>query len=564
MSSPESQSAPLVEPAGRDTVSVTADLPAAPIDAGLAVFREALHNDFTIVDVQREAAVYEPRDARLDLWPHLELAREVARRGTPEIIAEEPPLVLLAIPVILPAQTTTRVALGAFLSTGSADADALAASAATLGFASDELAGWKAGQHAWQPDVLLRMATLLIEQQLGRREVKRLRSEVEQITTQMLDTYEEITLLHRLTQNLKISRRDTELGRLALEWLSAVMPVEGLALKLNAVTADRAVSHDIRTSPVILRCGKFPISNADFDRFVLDLGTGKATEPVVVNRRVTSDAAWPYPAVREAVAVRLCEGEKSFGHLVAINHSEGDELGTVEASLASSVAAILGIHGSNTDLYRRQAEFLAGMVRALTSAIDAKDPYTCGHSDRVARIAVRLAQQLGADAETLNTLFLSGLLHDIGKIGVDDRVLRKPGKLTPAEFEQIKRHPELGYYILRDLKQLDRVLPVVLHHHENWDGSGYPHGLSGHEIPELARIVAVADGFDAMSSDRPYRSGMPIDRLEEIFRNGSGKQWDAEVIAAYFAAREDIIPIVNQRPHNFDFDFAQWSMTTMN
>ena len=158
------------------------------------------------------------------------------------------------------------------------------------------------------------------------------------------------------------------------------------------------------------------------------------------------------------------------------------------------------------------------MVRALTSAIDAKDPYTCGHSDRVARVAVRLAEELGCDRKLIDTIYLSGLLHDVGKIGIDDNVLRKPGKLTDGEYEHIKtprrdRLPHPG-----DIKQLDEVLPVVLHHHEQWDGRGYPQGLAGKEIPLLARIVAVADSFDAMASDRPYRQGMPDEKLDDHAR----------------------------------------------
>ena len=228
--------------------------------------------------------------------------------------------------------------------------------------------------------------------------------------------------------------------------------------------------------------------------------------PFVVNRPATDMPDWPWPEVRELVVVPLAEGDRSFGWLLAFNHVSGGEFGTVEASMLSSVGAILGIHSGNTELYQQQREIFAGVVRALTSAIDAKDPYTCGHSDRVARVSVRLAEELGCDRRALDTIYLSGLLHDVGKIGIDDNVLRKPGKLTEAEYEHIKTHAEIGYKILSDIKQLDEVLPVVLHHHEQWDGKGYPHGLAGDEIPLLARIVAVADSFDAMGSDRPYRA----------------------------------------------------------
>jgi putative nucleotidyltransferase with HDIG domain len=194
----------------------------------------------------------------------------------------------------------------------------------------------------------------------------------------------------------------------------------------------------------------------------------------------------------------------------------------------------------------------------MTSAIDAKDPYTCGHSDRVARISVRLAQELGCDQQLLQTLYMGGLLHDIGKIGIDDAVLRKPSRLSDEEYEHIKQHPELGCRILADLTPLSDVLPAVLHHHEQWDGNGYPCALSGEQIPLMARIMAVADAYDAMSSDRPYRKGMPADRVDEIFRGGAGSQWDPEVVAAFFSAREDIRCISSHERANLTLNVQQW------
>ena len=119
-------------------------------------------------------------------------------------------------------------------------------------------------------------------------------------------------------------------------------------------------------------------------------------------------------------------------------------------------------------------------------------------------------------------------------------MLRKPGPLTPAEFEHIKTHPELGCRILDGVKQLDKVLPVVRHHHEAWNGGGYPAGLKGEETPFLARIVAVADSIDAMSSDRPYRKGMPDEKLDAILRDGAGKQWDPKIVEAAFQVRDEL------------------------
>jgi putative nucleotidyltransferase with HDIG domain len=254
----------------------------------------------------------------------------------------------------------------------------------------------------------------------------------------------------------------------------------------------------------------------------------------------------------------MLEEDRALGYLIAINHTDEAEFGTIEANLLASVSAMLGVHCSNRDLYRQQDEFLASVVRALTSAIDAKDPYTCGHSDRVARVATRIAQHLGCDTEFLSTIYMAGLLHDIGKIGIDDAVLRKAGRLTEAEFEHIKQHPALGYKILADIKPFATVLPAVLHHHEQWDGKGYPCQLAGEQIPYMARILSVADAYDAMTSNRPYRPGMPEERARKIFEDGAGRQWDPEVLTAFFAIYDDICAIVQDERARLPLDVEQW------
>ena len=239
------------------------------------------------------------------------------------------------------------------------------------------------------------------------------------------------------------------------------------------------------------------------------------------------------------------DGDHPCGWLIALNHrgsaAEGIcDFGSVEIQLLSSVGTILGIHNSNLALYREQSKLLASSVEALTSAIDAKDRYTSGHSNRVAYFSASLAERLGLSKMDRETIYLAGLLHDIGKIGIDDSVLNKAGELNDEEYEQIKLHPQLGYEILKGVQQLDKVLPIVLHHHEAWDGSGYPHGLQATEIPRMARIMAVADAFDAMSSDRPYRKGMADEKMDAILRAGAGTQWDPEVVEAFFEIREEI------------------------
>jgi HD-GYP domain-containing protein (c-di-GMP phosphodiesterase class II) len=238
--------------------------------------------------------------------------------------------------------------------------------------------------------------------------------------------------------------------------------------------------------------------------------------------------------------VPIADRSRRYGWLCSCNMKDGVDFGTVQTSLMSSVASILGTHQRNLELFRQHEDLLLSFVRSLVSTLDAKDAYTRGHSERVALISRRLGVELGLPAEDLRDIYLAGLLHDIGKIGVDDQILRKAGPLTREEFELVKKHPVIGYNILAGLKNLHVVLPGVRHHHEAYSGRGYPDGLKGESIPLMARIIAVADSYDAMSSVRPYRDGLSLTRLEEILKDGAGVQWDPNVVAAYFKIRDDV------------------------
>lgn len=177
------------------------------------------------------------------------------------------------------------------------------------------------------------------------------------------------------------------------------------------------------------------------------------------------------------------------------------------------------------------------IIVALGIAIDAKDPYTHGHSMRVARRAVATAEELGLGSQEIENIFYAGLLHDIGKIGVSEQILHKPTTLNVAEWQVIKAHPITGANILEPIPSLRKVTPMVRHHHERYDGTGYPQGLAGEEIPLGARIVAVADAFEAMTSHRPYRRAMYSAQATAILKEGMGKQWDAEVLKAFLKTR---------------------------
>jgi HD-GYP domain-containing protein (c-di-GMP phosphodiesterase class II) len=177
-------------------------------------------------------------------------------------------------------------------------------------------------------------------------------------------------------------------------------------------------------------------------------------------------------------------------------------------------------------------ELFLGSIRMLAAAIDEKDPYTRGHSGRVAKYSMIVGLQLGLPAEELDKIRISALLHDVGKIGVDDRVLKKPGKLTPEEFDLMKQHPLKGANIMRPVAQLKEMLPGIELHHEHVDGKGYPHGLSGDEIPMMARIIAAVDTLDAMTTNRPYQSGMDLEFAMNKIRELAGTKFDPAVVDA--------------------------------
>src|SRR5688500_4338003 len=175
-------------------------------------------------------------------------------------------------------------------------------------------------------------------------------------------------------------------------------------------------------------------------------------------------------------------------------------------------------------------------IRMLAAAIDAKDPYTRGHSERVARYSIAIGKNLVLNERDMKNLRISALLHDVGKIGIDDRILRKPGALSDDEFEVMKGHPVKGAAIMSGVAQLTDCIPGMKYHHEKWSGGGYPDGLEGEQIPMQARIVAIADTFDAMTTNRPYQKAMEIGYVVEKIKSFGGTRFDPRVVDAFVNA----------------------------
>jgi HD-GYP domain-containing protein (c-di-GMP phosphodiesterase class II) len=183
-------------------------------------------------------------------------------------------------------------------------------------------------------------------------------------------------------------------------------------------------------------------------------------------------------------------------------------------------------------------QLFIGTVKSLAAAIDGKDPYTRGHSERVARFSLAIGESLGLPDDEMEKLRISALLHDVGKIAIEDSILKKPASLTPEEFEVMKQHPQKGFKIMSQIPAMKDFLPGMYMHHEMMDGKGYPQGLKGDQIPMQARIVSVADTFDAMTTDRPYQKGMSLEAAVALIKTFVNTRYDPKVVDALVAACE--------------------------
>jgi len=239
---------------------------------------------------------------------------------------------------------------------------------------------------------------------------------------------------------------------------------------------------------------------------------------------------------RNLICVPVKIKGKVIGVLEAINKKEGEDFDREDLSLLTSLADQVAIALDNSRLYRELEEMFFQTVESLAGAIEKRDPYTGGHTQRVTLYSLAIGKYLPLNPEEIKRLKVASVLHDVGKIAIEDRILKKPERLNPEEFDAIKRHCDLGAEIIEHIRQLREIVPGVKHHHEQIDGEGYPDGLKGEEIPVLAKIVAVADTFDAMTTDRPYRKAMEKEAAVEELKRCSGTQFDEEIVEAFLKA----------------------------
>ncbi|HHQ49139.1 MAG TPA: HD domain-containing protein [Acidobacteria bacterium] len=253
--------------------------------------------------------------------------------------------------------------------------------------------------------------------------------------------------------------------------------------------------------------------------------SGYLIRPLQELTAVTSEVAEGNLEVRAQIA-----SDNEIGHLAKnFNHMAG----SIEALVRRLRQAL-----------RQNQELFLETIRTLAAAIDAKDPYTRGHSERVSSYSMAIAKHLGLDSEAVFRVRIGAILHDVGKLGIRDSILQKPAGLTAEEYAVMRRHPEIGSQIMAPIRMLKDIIPAIRNHHETWDGKGYPDHLAGEQIPLIARIVGVADSFDAMTTNRPYQKAMPLDHVVSQLRAMAGTRFDPRVVEAFVEAVQarDITP----------------------
>jgi putative nucleotidyltransferase with HDIG domain len=239
------------------------------------------------------------------------------------------------------------------------------------------------------------------------------------------------------------------------------------------------------------------------------------------------------PDIRSCMVVPLTIREKVFGVLTASVHASANRFSEKDLYYLSFMTQNAAHAIENLALYENIYENLFATLYGFVKALESRDTYTQQHSDRVTQVAVAIAKVMGCSTEELDILNTGGRLHDIGKIGIRDSVLLKPGRLSEEEFETIKQHPVIGAEIVGHLGLWDREQQLIRHHHERWDGNGYPDKLKGEDIPKLCRILSIADAYDAMASNRPYRKKMPEEKVLSIIKGGGGSQFDPVMVDVF-------------------------------
>jgi HD-GYP domain-containing protein (c-di-GMP phosphodiesterase class II) len=382
-----------------------------------------------------------------------------------------------------------------------------------------------AADHSMEMESFLSNLTMVVEKNVSESE------EVEEMTQQLDQSFEDLYLYGKISTQIKTLKFSDDMLKNLLGELLENMRVDAAFAFLP-----EKVEYNFQVMKPHI-CNKFSAPESCLDNMIhmIPPDTSLLNENYFIinssieNAQYKSLAMDPY----RFLAVKVQHGEVLYGWLGLVSFNLNEIFRQGELRLLISLAEQLAGVIANTDLYENLEQFIINMVKSLVFAIEAKDIYTRGHSERVSKYSLLMGERLGLGKKEYSDLKWASILHDIGKIGIPESILNKPARLTDAEYDIIKRHPEKGCEILQPLEQLEDSLPGIIHHHERYDGKGYPQGLKGEEIPLIARIIAVADTFDAINSTRAYRGTRSPEKALEIIEEVAGSQLDSRIIDVF-------------------------------
>ena len=342
-----------------------------------------------------------------------------------------------------------------------------------------------------------------------------------------------LSTLHRVSEHLAGARDMPRLANATLRTILDVLQADRCAILLRRhgpqpeeaeVLAARAKGQSGR---------RFAVSRTLVSD-VIAQGISVFAHDATRDERFSDGASVVGQGIRSVMCVPLRTADDILGALYVDSLSGAGMFNEADLELLAAIGNQAGVAMHRVRLMGELERLLLDTIKAIAATIDARDGYTHRHSERVAALTAQLARELGLSDEERETAELSALLHDVGKIAVPDSILNKPGKLTPDEFAQMQKHPALGARILKNIQSatVEAVIPGVRYHHEKWDGTGYPEGLKGEEIPYLGRLLGVADFYDALTSARSYRPAMPPEEAIRLVESGSGTHFDPAIAAA--------------------------------
>ena len=350
---------------------------------------------------------------------------------------------------------------------------------------------------------------------------------------ELSNAYEELSLLHRISEVFSFLSIDDICSRITKE------AVYTIGVQTAAVLFLDAKGETLNTKTCRGKWNSGRVIDKTMEVIWKSIDSRK---PSAYCRLIETEHKDYFPELSSLMICPLVGKARIIGVIVVADKESGEEFFSNDSKLLSTIAAQAGLAIENALLYTELESLMLGAIRSLVKALEASSYWTAGHTERVTSYSLGIGRVMGLEAGLMEKLKLSALLHDIGKIATPKEILNKNGRLEEEEWSEIKRHAALGAEILVELKQFDEIIQSVKYHHEHWDGKNGIFGLRGDKIPLMARILSVADAFDAMTSDRPYRQmKTKAEAIEEIERC-SGTQFDPSVVKAFLTWVKDFIP----------------------